>query len=255
MLAGGYVDPKLSSETEMNLIGPPPVFRLDIAPSSPSSLSTAITFIVENAPDSIPFSEVAKLPIKGVQAFLQHQEDKSNYGFLCMVGEELEILKQRVDSITTVIRGEEFGALLYKYLQVAKRITSKQKRELLRNAFLNRVTSTKVDSDLEDSFLDLLDSITPRQIHYLKLGQEPIPKDRVGPFTAHNVVADYEHLMGNLHAWKDFLPEYPDLPDPSELTYWIKPLIDRGLLIKHPIGKVITSKLGNDFLGFIAKPI
>ncbi len=172
--------------------------------------------------------------------------------------ESIEIRLKKLEEAMTIEEiacNDLFVTALMATSAIAFRTAEKEKREYLANAVLNSITN-KIDESKLIIFLNLVDKYTVWHIKILDFFQNPLSSERAQ--------REYDRI-GMMSSPANLLQSvYPDLNDDRELMDKIvNDLIADGLLnsgsihgtmTKQGVAAKRTSKLGKEFLDFIAVP-
>ncbi len=174
--------------------------------------------------------------------------------------EKLKELEQKVEGfkIEKLAENENFISTVTYASIIAIRNHQEEKLEALRNAVLNTALSPLVEEDLQHMFLNFVDELTPWHLKVLKYFDNP------EEWLRQNEISLVNWGFGSqMHVFNLAFPELEANPDFAKQL--VRDLATRGLsfsedsmnvgVTRSRMSSPLTTKLGKQFLGFIASPI
>jgi hypothetical protein len=182
--------------------------------------------------------------------------DKRRDDWIRRIGEGLEELQQRFKGFDPahLAENEAFVSTAYQATQAVMRTHHEEKREALKNAVLNSAIRTDLNEDLQQTFVGLIDTLTPWHLRLLRLFQDPaagLGNRFSGDWTSTSLTQVAELA-------------FPELRGQSErYNQIVRELHAHGLMAIETLGGTMTSRgtlekrtttLGDGFLEFISAP-
>lgn len=207
---------------------------------------------------------VGSIPLLGAAAtelfntIIQPPLERRRDEWLEEIAGGLDRLENEVEGfkIEFLVDNEQFLSATLHATQAALRAHQEEKREALRNAVMNSALDISIDDDLQMIFIHTIDAFTPWHLRILKFFRNPSEYFQTTTARKQILAASPAQLLEQA---------FPELKNRGDFyDQFVKDLSARGLLNIGSLQVLMTAsgvygarttKMGNQFLDFVASPI